>query len=288
MKNGISIVIPTFRRAGKLINLMTSIQNLDVTNIDFEVLVVSNLEDIETEEVVMHFSNQFNIRYLVSNAVGVNLARNMGLKLARYDVCAFLDDDCELTNKSWLQNIAFHFESDKLLTGIGGYYLLSERVNLLGITYHIKMKTWLQYFKSSQGHAHRLVGGCLILKKSMLAGMAFDPLIKFGGAETSLVLQLNEAGKNLKLFEELSVKHNSNLGLFEFFKKIYLQGKFHQKMALSRPTELTFFENNFFEIENENIRSLNLSQSKLFAVKILLKVHRWIFYGVPRYLQPWI
>jgi len=91
--NGISIIIPTYNRSGLLKETLISLTNQAVSNDLFEVLVVDDGSSDDTKEVVSSFKNKFDIRYLFQEDKGFRVAkaRNMGVSLAKYDICLFLD-----------------------------------------------------------------------------------------------------------------------------------------------------------------------------------------------------
>ena len=280
---GLSIIVPTHKRPRLVEKLLHSISTLDRSGIALEIIVVSNLEDPSTKLLIESYGDRIPVKYLVSNVVNVSYARNFGLDMALNDLCAFLDDDCEVLDPNWLQTAVKLFRLDANLTGAGGYYSLSEQINLPGIAYHIKMRSWLKYFNTENGNAKRLVGGSLVLKKSKMGNRRFDPKVKFGGSETSLIVQLNSDEKKMVLTESLSVRHHFKLSVFDFIKKSYLQGKYHQVMLKQTPEQIYFSANNFIQIENEVTNSIGLSWMQLKVIGILMRIHRIAFYQLPKY-----
>ncbi|MGD9345906.1 MAG: glycosyltransferase [Candidatus Aminicenantes bacterium] len=92
----ISVVIPTFNRAGFLKEAIQSVldqgyfRELHIGR-NFEVVVVDDGSTDHTENVVRSFNR--DIRYIYQNNRGVSAARNTGLRDARGDFIAFLDSD---------------------------------------------------------------------------------------------------------------------------------------------------------------------------------------------------
>ena len=85
----ISVIIPTWNRAERLVNTLQSVfsQSLPPT----EVIVVDDGSTDDTREIVR---NQFpNVRYLFQQNKGVSSARNTGIKAASGDWIALLDSD---------------------------------------------------------------------------------------------------------------------------------------------------------------------------------------------------
>lgn len=100
-----SVVIPTYERHRKLDRLMEKLAAQ--WERDFEVVVVDQSVDPWPHA---HLSHGFPLRYVHSEVTGAVFARNLGGFLARGEVIAFTDDDCEpmpdwlLNAKAWLRS----------------------------------------------------------------------------------------------------------------------------------------------------------------------------------------
>ena len=109
--NKISIIIPTYHRQESLLRLLDSISRQNFNLEDLEVIVVSNLQDAElNESLKLRETDLFTCRYFEVGKVGVNLARNLGVGKSTGEIILFLDDDCELQDKLFLQfSFCFNF-----------------------------------------------------------------------------------------------------------------------------------------------------------------------------------
>ena len=86
----VSVVIPTYNRAGKLLRAISSV--LYQTFTDSEVIVVDDGSDDGTEEFLKPVMD--HIKYIRHpDNMGVSAARNRGIKASRYPFIAFLDSD---------------------------------------------------------------------------------------------------------------------------------------------------------------------------------------------------
>jgi glycosyltransferase involved in cell wall biosynthesis len=89
----VSVVIPTYNRAGLLGRSIQSVLNQSYT--DFEIIVVDDGSSDETPNVVAEFDDQ-RITYVpLSKNIGAGGARNVGIRMSRGRFLAFQDSDDE-------------------------------------------------------------------------------------------------------------------------------------------------------------------------------------------------
>lgn len=93
MKEGIpvSIVLPTYNRAGKIGNAIESV--LRSTYPYFELLIIDDGSVDETETVVSSYQDKRIKYYKMSQNGGQSKARNYGMQISQYDYIAFEDSD---------------------------------------------------------------------------------------------------------------------------------------------------------------------------------------------------
>lgn len=86
----VSVIIPTYNREHIVLNAIQSV--IDQTFKDFEIIVVDDGSKDRAEETV---KNKYGdkIHYFYQMNKGVPAARNQGIKIARGEYIAFLDDD---------------------------------------------------------------------------------------------------------------------------------------------------------------------------------------------------
>lgn len=88
----VSVIIPTYNRAGYLKPAINSV--LAQTHQNWELIVVDDGSTDETGEVVGQYCNgNRRIRYIRQPNGGASAARNCGIRAARGNLIAFLDDD---------------------------------------------------------------------------------------------------------------------------------------------------------------------------------------------------
>tara|TARA_B100000749_G_scaffold28537_1_gene20041 strand:- start:30097 stop:31077 length:981 start_codon:yes stop_codon:yes gene_type:complete len=221
-----SIIIPThsnFSGLKTLLHGMARQKELDGSEI--EIIVVSNLLDSRVEKFCKDLETPFELKYLVSGVVGVNAARNTGMRMARGRWLYFLDDDCEFLSEDHL----FHLlsEAEALLppiVGIGGGYRIVDSSSFADITYLLTCQHWLESSRGDEGDHHLVGGNACISRKVFDEGYTFNEAIKFGGAETEFNLRLSQAGYRFKYDEKFHVKHNTKMSLSQLGVKAFKQG----------------------------------------------------------------
>ena len=87
----VSAIIPTYNRIDLLKDAINSVLNQTYKNI--EIIVVNDGGSDRTEEVLQSYIRQNKIKYIYQNNKGLSAARNTGIKNAKGDLIAFLDDD---------------------------------------------------------------------------------------------------------------------------------------------------------------------------------------------------
>ena len=116
----ISVVIPTYRRPALLAVCLEALRNQSVGKNLFEVLVVSDGPDTETELVVRNFSEGLHLFvYLFTpRKKGPAAARNLGWQTAAGSLVAFTDDDC-MPDENWLKSILDSYRYERLIAYTG-------------------------------------------------------------------------------------------------------------------------------------------------------------------------
>jgi len=122
----VSIVICARNEANNLKKYLPGILEQDYP--DFEVVVVNDCSEDETEYVLLNFSKQYphlRTTFLKEDqkfSHGKKLALTVGLKSAKNEWVLLTDADCYPTSNKWLANMADHFtEKKSVVIGYGGY-----------------------------------------------------------------------------------------------------------------------------------------------------------------------
>lgn len=117
----VTVLVPSYRRPELLLRCLDGI--LAGTRIPDQIVVVLRESDTQSQEMVARWCERGGARAQMLEVTHVTepgpmAAANAGLKLARGDVVALIDDDCVPTER-WLERIMAHY-ADSEVIGVGG------------------------------------------------------------------------------------------------------------------------------------------------------------------------
>jgi glycosyltransferase involved in cell wall biosynthesis len=98
----VTVIIPTFNRAGVIEKSINSVLNQDYKN--FELIIIDDGSTDNTEEIVKNFHD---VLYVKKNHEGQSQARNFGLTLAKGEFIASLDSDDEWNHNYLSVSLAY-------------------------------------------------------------------------------------------------------------------------------------------------------------------------------------
>ncbi len=217
----VSVVIPSYRGDEKVLRLVASLQDqLDISN--YEILVVANPPNAGLRKIL---ANQWRVRYLEIPQAGANRARNAGLNAASGEIVLFVDDDCLVNDRFFLQKHRQAHLARPHVTALGGDYLLRRRSSFLDQVYHDLQSRWIYEGILPGYEADLLFGGNMSFKRKKIAEFAFDDSLIFGGTETEFLQRLALAGHQVVLLDSLPLLHLTQLRFRDFLSKAFLQGR---------------------------------------------------------------
>jgi glycosyltransferase involved in cell wall biosynthesis len=117
----LSLIVPTFNRAGLLGESLCSFCNQSLPPSRYEILVVDNNSTDNTREAVNSVLHDATCqwRYLFESRQGLHCARNRGILEASGEVLVFGDDDI-VAEPTWLEHLAGEFDADSSVGVVGG------------------------------------------------------------------------------------------------------------------------------------------------------------------------
>ena len=119
----VSVVIPTYNRSALLRDAIDSVMAQD-SQIPFEIIIVDNNSQDDTRAVVQSAIEKHGerLRYISESQQGNAHARNTGVKSAKGDIIAFIDDDV-IVESNWLKSLKELLDARSELSFVGGRVL---------------------------------------------------------------------------------------------------------------------------------------------------------------------
>lgn len=107
---GFSIIICTHNRLQLLQECLYALFGQFTEELNFEVIVVINGHFIEVENLVQHMKHKVsNLSYVTEPSIGLSIAKNTGVRCAKYEWVVFLDDDAKV-HLDYIQRIEYNIQ----------------------------------------------------------------------------------------------------------------------------------------------------------------------------------
>ena len=191
-----------------------------------EVLVVDNNSGDETSSIVSNFKKKLPIEYVFEPRVGIPIARNTGIKNSKYDIIAFIDDDC-VADTNWVKEIK---RLNKICTSnfiFQGKSLNHYKNNLFAET--TKLVEDICYFKTEKKYQNHLDSRNISLNKVILKDLYpyFDTnFFMFNcGEDTDLGFRLQLKGCKILYVSKMVITHFYITNFASFVKQQFNRGK---------------------------------------------------------------
>ncbi len=209
---------------------------------DFEVVVVNDCSDDNTEEVLERLKIKYNnlrstiIKRDIKFSHGKKLALTIGIKAARHDWVLLTDADCRPDSRLWVKHMQKHFiNSNEIALGYGGY--AREKGFLNKVIRYDTFFIAMQYFSFAlAGYPYMGVGRNLAYKRSLFfKNRGFASHLKLESGDDDLFInevasENNTAVELSSLSHTLSAPHKTWNGWFRQ-KSRHLTTGFHYRGA---------------------------------------------------------
>jgi glycosyltransferase involved in cell wall biosynthesis/GT2 family glycosyltransferase len=206
----VSVIINTYNRASNLVGAIESLKFQSYE--DFEVIVVNGPSSDETKSVVA----DSGARYYEISEVNLSISRNVGLREAKGEVVAFMDDDAQPDN-DWLANIVREFSLRPDVGAVGGpildnsgirfqcYYNVGNRFGKAREVFYNPSDA----FSFPQTAEYPTLTGCnCAFRLDLLAKIGgFDEQYAYFLEETDLCLRIVDAGYEVRFAPDVVVHH---------------------------------------------------------------------------------
>ncbi|MFH2138176.1 MAG: glycosyltransferase [Candidatus Omnitrophota bacterium] len=128
----LTVIIPTYNRKDVLIRVLEAFDRQTFSVANFEIIIVDDGSRDGTQESVLKFSKsgRLNIRYFYQKNKGPAVARNLGIKEAKYPLVLFINDDTIPADDFLEQHIACHQKWPEENVAVLGYATWAEGISV--------------------------------------------------------------------------------------------------------------------------------------------------------------
>lgn len=243
-----SVIIPAYNRAGIIARAIQSV--LSQTTNDYEVIVVDDGSTDDTAEVLKHWIDRNQIRYLYQSNRGVCAARNAGAAIAEGQYLVFLDSDDDV-KAHWLED--FQIAIAKTKTDLVFCSMEVFRPNG-----EIKKISCLDPYHNHGKEKGIALAGSWTMKSSIFHELGgYDENIRYG-ENTELKIRWSQHGLTQEFLDRFNIVYHESVagGSKQSENKLYSNLYLLQKHA------------NYFE-ENRRVKRLFLQVAAVSAVRLL-------------------
>jgi glycogen(starch) synthase len=232
-----SVVVNTTDRAGPLHTLLRALEHQSYLH--FEVVVVVGPTQDNTLEVLSEYEGR--LRVLHCPKANLGQSRNIGLRAARGEIVAFIDDDA-VPSYRWLEQLARLFRNPAL-DATGGvvhaihpqYPITQHRIGIISsLAEQVDVRaSWLEHMVppgSGRQWVARMMGTNMAFRRAALLEVGgFDEFFEWVYDDSDVALRLAQAGKNIHPVMETAVYHipasSRRRVVFSFNLKWWIQTK---------------------------------------------------------------
>jgi glycosyltransferase involved in cell wall biosynthesis len=223
-KMKISVVIPTYNRERLLKKCLISLYCQSYPRDRFEVIVINDGGRDFTWKTIKLFAKDFNLIWLYQKNKGQSTARNLGIRHAKNEIIAFIDDDC-VADKDWLQNISNFYKDSSAAEIVQGSINLNRSLNPINrmhmaINKAANEKRIIRFSNRSYALFFGPPNGAIKKSSILKYGLFFDEALRTR-EDVDLYRRIKKLNLDIMYSEEISVAHtfqwNPELLIKRFF-----------------------------------------------------------------------
>ena len=167
---------------------------------------------------------------VIGPIIGPNISamRNYGARKAKGQWILFVDHDCNYSIEKTLKILSVIKNSSNNFGAFSGVYKQATN-SYFQKSYDRIQRLWVLKGLHKESRrplrkANHLLGGCLVVKKSIWQeAQGFDESIGWGGEETEFVQRIQKLGYETGIAYSLRTKHRCDIGFFGFLKRAWVQ-----------------------------------------------------------------
>jgi GT2 family glycosyltransferase len=213
MIGGVSIIIPTYNRAGSLERCLRALP------LEVEVIVVDDGSSDGTSRVPSRVGHP-KLIYVHQSNRGPAAARNFGVRTATGDILAFLDDDC-VPQPEWMGALVGRLcHEPPSVGGVGG------RVLPLSTGLISRYSTFHRILEPPDSCAYLVTANCAYRREAFESVGGFDESIRLpGGEDPDLALRVADRGYRFVYEPRAIVRHDYRESILDFARTFYRYGR---------------------------------------------------------------
>jgi glycosyltransferase involved in cell wall biosynthesis len=212
----VSILIVSRNSRDDLVRLFNSIKKLTYPKRMMEVVYVDDASFDGSIEVAKKFGARV---YAFKKRQGRAKVRNFALSKARYPVIAWIDSDCEIVDKNWIQNMAKHLKGNVI--GVAGNQLKPSKGlsriawYLPGMAVMVKKEKFASWAPTTSS---------MFVKKPLLQAKFNGKLIT--AEDLEVCWRLAKKGYRFKQIPQAQIIHHFRTTFLKFAEQHYERGIF--------------------------------------------------------------
>src|SRR5438552_10483125 len=262
----ISVIIPTFNRAGMLGATLESLAAQTLPTDQYEVVVVDDGSQDATPEICRSFASPMPLNYLHIENSGISAAKNTGILASRGRILLFADDDDIADHRLLEEHLKAHEQHPKENVAVLGYTTWAPT---LPLTYLMRYITDLGRFLFAYGDLKDgqildftyFWGGRSSCKRSFLAKHGvFNRQFRTIIEDMELAYRLSKFGFRV-VFHRAAVSYMARPPTFEDFcdrcdrqgEALFLFSQLHDDQAVQQYCQIAdpFIENRIITVDPE-------------------------------------
>lgn len=221
----VSIIVPVRNASRTIRDLLDSLMKLEYDRDKLEIIIVDGRSTDGTKKIV----SEYPVILIDEEGVGLNAARNTGIRHSTGEIVAYTDSDC-VVPPNWVKTLARNFR-DPDISFVGGLVEGLDKADFLSVYLD---ETFFPVKPGFQGRQVttdldllRFPAGCnMAFKRNALEKIDFfDERIDYGFDDLDPVEKLCSRGFKIVLDPEVSVYHQHRTSLREMLRQHFKYGR---------------------------------------------------------------
>jgi GT2 family glycosyltransferase len=225
----ISVIVLTYNRKNLLKICIDSLIKQKFPKKRYEIIIINDNSSDDTLKYLQEISKKYDLIKVITNKknTGPGMGRNIGIKKSKYEIVAFIDDDCK-ADKNWLKNISKFFLYNNKENAITGKLLKYDN-NTKSVAWEYKLNQAVKnmYYHDNLSHKKYIdilaTGNCAIRKEIFKKVGYF--WIRPYGEDRDMKYRMQKKGYKIVYCEDVIVKHNLDYSLLTLLLKNIKYGR---------------------------------------------------------------